>query len=99
MLTTRNRANYDPVAAYGLAYQILPKAVGLTPDQVDKLQEALAELQAAISSAASQVRSNLTSTGDPNSEDEAAKRARLMAVIFNALVPLSLDSAQIRQKI
>ena len=86
VLTTNNTANFDPVAAYALALQMLPQAEVLAPDQADPLREALAQLQTAVGSAASQVQSHLaSSSGDPNSEDDAAVRARVMAAVFNAI--------------
>jgi hypothetical protein len=86
VLTTKNTAEYDPLAAYALAFQLLPKARDLAPDQVDRLQEALVQLQSVNGAAATQVQSKLSaSTGDPNSEDDATGRARVMAAVFQAM--------------
>ncbi len=86
VLTTRNTAEYDPVAAYALAYQMLAKARDLAPADVDQLQETLVQLQALNGAAASQVAARLaTATGDPNSEDDAAARAHVMAAVFQAM--------------
>lgn len=86
VLTTRNQANYDPVAAYALAYQMLPQAEDLAPELADQLRQILPQIQSLAGAAASQIQSQLaSSSGDPNSEDDAAKRARVMAAVFNAM--------------
>ena len=86
VLTTRNTAEYDPVAAYAVAFQMLAKARDLAPADVDQLEEVLVQLQALNGAAASQVAARLaTATGDPNSEDDAAARAHVMAKVFQAM--------------
>jgi hypothetical protein len=86
VLTTRNTAEYDPVAAYALAFQMLPKARDLAPGEADQLQEVLLQLQEANSSAAAQVQAKLAAaSGDPNSEDDAETRAHVMAAVFQAV--------------
>ncbi len=41
VLTATNDPYYDPVAAYAIGFQMVPKAEDIAPDTVDKLQEAL----------------------------------------------------------
>ncbi len=85
VLTTASKANFDTAAAYAIGYQMVPKANDLTPDDTDRLKEIVAQLQSLAGSAASQVQSQLAlSTIDPNSEDEPAKRAHVIAAVFSA---------------
>ncbi len=86
VLTTDNTANFDPVAAYALAYQLLPKASDLAPDTTDRLQQVLAQLQELASSAATQVQSQLAVGGNgANSESDSAARAHTIAAVRNAM--------------
>jgi hypothetical protein len=86
VLTTKNTAEYDPLAAYALAFQLLPKARDLAPDQVDPMQQVLVQLQSVNGAAAAQVEAKLAAaTGDPNSEDDAGTRAHVMAAVFQAM--------------
>jgi len=86
VLGTDNLSEYDPVAAYAIASQLIPKASDLAPDHADQLRDILAQLQALAGTGASQVQSQLTlSTLDPNSEDEALKRAHVIAAVFGAV--------------
>lgn len=85
VLTTKNTEEFDPLAAYAVAFQMLPKARDLLPDQVDALNDVLVQLQSMNGAAAAQVPAKLSvSTGDPNSEDDGAGRAHLMAAVFQA---------------
>jgi hypothetical protein len=63
----------NPVVSFALAYQMLPRASELAPDQLDALQKAVAALQG--QSAAAQVQANLgpASAPDPESGGPAAR--------------------------
>ncbi|HLK65549.1 MAG TPA: hypothetical protein VKU19_19060 [Bryobacteraceae bacterium] len=85
VLTTTNTAEFDPLAAYAIGYQLLPKAADISPDSSDRLREAVTQLQSLVGSGASQVQSQLSQSSiDPNSEDQPAKRAHVIAAVFNA---------------
>jgi hypothetical protein len=86
VLGTDNQAEYDPLAAYAIAYQLIPRVSDLAPDEADRLRELLAQLQVLAGTGASQVQSQLAlSTLDPNSEDEAGKRAHVIRAVFSAV--------------
>ena len=83
VLTTRNTANYDPVAAYALAYQMLPKARDLAPERGRQLREILPQLQSLAGRPFRRWRPGWRlPRPTPNSEDDAARRARVMAAVF-----------------
>ena len=64
---------------------LIPNATDWAPDRGDQLQEVVTRLRALAGAAASQVRTQLAvSTIAPNSEDEPAKRARVIAAVFSA---------------
>lgn len=86
VLPTNNTANFDPVAGYALAYQLLPKARDLAPDTTERLDRVLAQLQALAGSAATQVQSQLAVGGDgAKSESDAAARAHTIAAVWHAV--------------
>jgi len=83
VLTTKNTEEYDPLAAYALAFELLGKARDLAPEDADQMGQVLAQLQSV--NGAGEVQANLAgATGDPNSEDDAQTRARVMTAVFQA---------------
>ncbi len=76
-------ANTDPVAAYALAYQLLPKARDLGLGQADALEKFVEQMQAQYSTAAVAVAANLG--GEPASPNNPSGFSHLVAQIKAAV--------------
>jgi hypothetical protein len=76
-------ANTDPVAAYALAYQLLPKARDLGLGQADGLEKFLQQMQAQYSNVAGAVAANLG--GAPASPNSPSGFSHLVAQIKTAI--------------
>ncbi len=88
--------NRNPVVAYALASQLLPRARDLTPDRVAEFERAMADLEAAAPGVASAVESALGApqSPDPDSGDPAARNFWLTGQIQGALGSGQFDRAR-----
>ena len=87
LLANPTAENRNPVVAYALASQLLPRARDLTPDRVAEFERAMADLEAAAPGVASAVESALGApqSPDPDSGDPAARNFWLTGQIQGAL--------------
>ena len=76
-------ANADPVAAYALAYQLLPKARDLQLADADNLEKLLGQMQSQYSSVAGGVEAKLGAEPAPGTAQ--SKFSRLMMLIRSAI--------------
>jgi hypothetical protein len=81
--TNATAASTDPVAAYALAYQLLPKARDLQLADTDPLDKFLAQMQTQYSAVAEGVEAKLGA--EPAAASTQSKFARLMTQIRTAL--------------
>jgi hypothetical protein len=88
--------NRNPVVAYALAYQLLPRARDLMPDRAPDLEKAVAQLQAENANAAAQVQAKVGAPGnpDPESGDPAARISWLIRQIRGALAAGQIERAR-----
>ena len=85
----------NPVAAYSLVWQLLPRARDLAPERVDALENAAANLDAAYPGLAAQIRSQLGQPGDPDPESsDAARDYWLAGQIQSALAGGHVEAAR-----
>jgi hypothetical protein len=86
VLTATNDTYYDPVAAYAIAFQMLPKAEDAAPDLADKLREALSQIVQLAGSSVSQVQAALggSQAADPEGGEGPRKRDRLVGRVLAA---------------
>ncbi len=84
LLDIPNAVNRNPVVAYALAYQLLPRARDLMPDRAPDLEKAIAQLEA--ENASSQVQAKLGSVENPDQEsgDPAKRISWLISQILSA---------------
>jgi hypothetical protein len=96
LLTIPAAVNRNPVVAYALAYQLLPRARDLMPDRAPELENAVLQLEAENAAAAAQVKAKLGALEDPDQEsgDPAARASWLIRQIRNALASGQFDRAR-----
>src|SRR6185369_6908763 len=77
---------YDPIAAYAIALQMLPKAEDFAPDFVDQLREALGQIAQLAGSGVAQVQSAIggSQAADPEGGEGARKRDRQVTGVLSA---------------
>lgn len=87
LLDIPNSVNRNPVVAYALAYQLLPRARDLMPDRAPDLEKALAQLEAENASVAGQVQAKLGAAENPDQDsgDPARRMSWLISQIRSAL--------------
>jgi len=79
VLTATNDPNYDPVTAYAIAFQMLPKARDAAPDQVEPLQSAINQLLPQVGELAGQVQAKVGGgAGDAEQGEGPRRRDRLI---------------------
>jgi hypothetical protein len=76
VINARFDVNYDPVAAYAIAYQMLPKAEDVAPDLVDDLRKALTQLTSMAGSSAAQVQAAVGGAQAADAEGGEGPRLR-----------------------
>jgi hypothetical protein len=88
VLTATDDPYYDPLAAYAIGYQLLPKADDFAPDITDDLRKAVAVVRALAGGQAGQVESAFASGGaaDPEGGEGPRKRDRLVGRVLAAVV-------------
>jgi hypothetical protein len=59
VLTGTGNPNYDPIIAYAIAYQLLPKARESMPESADQLQKVLVQLESQVGASGTQIQSKL----------------------------------------
>lgn len=91
-----NAAARNPVVAYGLVYQLVPKARDLMPDRAADLEKAMAELEAANPGVAAQVQAGIGAAQSPDADsgDPAARNFWLTGQIQSALSTGEFDRAR-----
>ena len=96
LLANPTAENRNPVVAYSLALQLLPRARDLTPDRVAEFERAMADLEAAVPGVASAVQSAIGApqSPDPDSGDVAARNFWLTGQIQGALGAGQFDRAR-----
>jgi hypothetical protein len=87
VLTATNSPFYDPVAAYAIAFQMLPKADEFAPEQADALREALVAIVSLAGSSVAKVQAAIggSPTTDPEGGEAAHKRDRLVGRALAAI--------------
>ena len=87
VLTATNDSYYDPVAAYAIAFQMLPKAEDFAPDLVDQLREVLGQIAELAGSDVAQVQSAVggSQAADPEGGEAARKRDRQVNGVLSAV--------------
>ena len=87
--------NLNPLAAYSLAWQLLPRARDLAPDRAADLETAIANLEAQTAGAA-QIQSRLGAGENPGADSgsPAYRDYRLTGQIQNALAGGRIDQAR-----
>ncbi len=80
VLTATNDPYYDPVAAYAIAYQMLPKLEDFAPEIEDKFREVLNQVTALTGGKAAQVQSAFSRATGPDQELGEGPRARTRMV-------------------
>jgi hypothetical protein len=95
LLDMPGAVNRNPVVAYALAYQLLPRARDLMPDRAPDLEKAIAELAAEDASAAGQVQARLGAMENPDQEsgDPAKRITWLISQIRGALAGGQIERA------
>jgi hypothetical protein len=76
VLTATNDSYYDPVTAYAIAFQMLPKAEDVAPDLVDKLREALVPIVQLAGSGVGQVQAAIGGSQGADAEGGEGPRNR-----------------------
>jgi hypothetical protein len=96
VLTATNDPYYDPVAAYAIGYQLLPKVDDFAPDIADDVRKAVAAVRALAGAQAGQVESAFTSSGsaDPEGGEGPRKRDRLVGRVLAAAVARKFAEAR-----
>ncbi|HEV2444358.1 MAG TPA: hypothetical protein VGS58_00490, partial [Candidatus Sulfopaludibacter sp.] len=85
VLTASNDPNYDAVAAYAVAIQMLPKARDVAPDQVDALQSAVNQLAAQTGGLGAQIQAKVGGgAADPNQGEGPRLRDRIVSRLLSA---------------
>jgi hypothetical protein len=86
VLTATNDPYYDPVAAYAVGFQMLPKAEDVAPDLVDKLREALVSIAQLAGGSAAKVQAAIggSQAEDPEGGEGPRKRDRLVSRVLAA---------------
>jgi hypothetical protein len=59
LLTAKGNPNYDPIIAYAIAYQLLPKTRDSMPETADQLEKALLQLESQAGASAAEIQSGL----------------------------------------
>lgn len=59
VLTATGNPNYDPIVAYAIAYQLLPKARESMPESADQLEKVLVQLESQAGASAAEIQSKL----------------------------------------
>jgi hypothetical protein len=95
LLDIPNSVNRNPVVAYALAYQLLPRARDLMPDRAPDLEKALAQLEAENASVATQVQAKLGAAENPDQDsgDPARRMSWLISQIRGALAGGQIERA------
>lgn len=96
MLGNTAALNRNPIVAYALASQMLPRARDQAPDRVDDLAKALADLQQRAPDATSEIQAHLFETEPPNPEggEIAARQYRIIGQIQTAIAGGRFDQAR-----
>jgi hypothetical protein len=96
LLASPNAVNRNPVVAYALAYQLLPRARDLTPDRVAEFEKAMVELETAYPDIAAQVQAALgaAQNPDPESGDPAIRNFWLTGQVQRAIAAHQFDRAR-----
>ena len=96
LLANPTAVNRNPVVAYALAYQLLPRARDLTPDRVAEFEKAMVNLEAANPGIAAQVQAALgaAQNPDPESGDPATRNFWLTGQVQGAIAAHQFDRAR-----
>ena len=96
VLKANTSAYYDPVTAYAIGFQMLPKANELAPSLVDPLQRALTAIESQVASYAGVIQSAYGGSGSPDPEggDAAPRRDRTIRGVFRAVGAHRFDQAR-----
>ena len=78
LLANPNAVNRNPVVAYALAYQLLPRARDLTPDRVAEFEKAMVDLEAANPGVAAQVQSALGAAAESRPRQRRSRGAQFL---------------------
>jgi hypothetical protein len=84
VLSATNDPYYDPVAAYAIAFQLLPRVDDYAPELSDKLRNALALVTEQAGAAAAQVQAAVAGNGTADAEggEGARNRDRLVGQVL-----------------
>jgi len=95
LLAVPAAVNRNPVAAYSLVWQLLPRARDLVPERVDALENAGADLEASYPGLTAQIRSQLGSPASPDPEsNDAARDFWLAGQVRSALAGRQVEAAR-----
>jgi hypothetical protein len=86
VLTATNDPYYDPVAAYAIGFQVVPKAEDVAPDLVDKLREALVPVMELAGGSVAKVQAAIgaSQVADPEGGEGPRNRDRLVSRVLAA---------------
>jgi hypothetical protein len=86
VLSASNDSYYDPVAAYAIGFQMLPKAEDIAPEIAGDLRKAVAQVAQLAGSGVAQVQAALggLGAGDPQGGEGPRKRYRLVGRALSA---------------
>jgi hypothetical protein len=85
VVTASNDPYYDPVAAYAIAFQMLPTAEDVAPDLVDQLREVLDPIQQLAGDGAARVQAAVggSQAADPEGGEGPRQRDRLVGRVLS----------------
>ncbi|HKE25019.1 MAG TPA: hypothetical protein VKB88_21810 [Bryobacteraceae bacterium] len=88
VLTATNDPYYDPVAAYAIGYQLLPKVDDFAPDSADDLRKAVAAVRLLAGAQAGQVESAFapSSAADPEGGEAPRRRDLMVGRVLTSVV-------------
>jgi len=100
VLKANASAYYDPVMAYAIGFQMLPKANDLAPSLVDPLQRAMTAIESLVASYTGVIQSAYGGSGSPDPEggEAAPRRDRTVRDVFRAIGAHRFDRARDLQR-
>jgi hypothetical protein len=100
VLTATNDPYYDPVAAYAIGFQMLPKAEDMAPDLVDKLRDALGPIAQLAGGSVAKVQAALAApqAADPEGGEGPRNRDRLVSRVLAMAVAKKFADARVLLK-
>jgi hypothetical protein len=96
VVTATNDTNYDPVAAYAIAYQLVPKVDDYAPELADRLRQALTLVTQQAGSSATQVQEAVTGAEmpDPDGSEAVRNRNRWVREVFSRVTARRFPEAR-----